>query len=122
MDWSTLIAMVREGKSDLSILGGAGSLDPDDSRVLLQPGGAQNFCQIQDPKYYELSVAGHNALTTEEKMEYYHQLQQELHDDPTYIWLYTEDTTPVYSASIQNVPIYDFVNLNYNPQEWTFTE
>lgn len=50
-------------------------LDPDDSRVLLQPGGAQNFCQIQDPKYYELSVAGHNALTTEEKMEYYFQLQ-----------------------------------------------
>ena len=122
VDWSTLIAMVREGESDLSILGGAGSLDPDDSRVLLQPGGAQNFCQIQDPKYYELSVAGHNALTTEEKMEYYHQLQQELHDDPTYIWLYTEDTTPVYNSSIQNVPIYDFVNLNYNPQEWTFTE
>ena len=55
-------------------------------------------------------------------MEYYHQLQQELHDDPTYIWLYTEDTTPVYNSSIQNVPIYDFVNLNYNPQEWTFTE
>lgn len=122
VDWSTLIAMVREGESDLSILGGAGSLDPDDSRVLLQPGGAQNFCQIQDPKYYELSVAGHNALTTEEKMEYYYQLQQELHDDPTYIWLYTEDTTPVYNTSIQNVPIYDFVNLNYNPQEWTFTE
>ena len=121
VDWSTLIAMVREGQSDLSILGGAGSLDPDDSRVLLQPGGAQNFCQIQDPKYYELSVAGHNALTTEEKKEYYFQLQEFFKEDPTYIWLYTEDTTPVYNASIQNVPIYDFVNLNYAPHAWTFT-
>ena len=89
--------------------------------MLLQPGGAQNFCQIQDPKYYELSVAGHNALTTEEKKEYYFQLQEFFKEDPTYIWLYTEDTTPVYNASIQNVPIYDFVNLNYAPHAWTFT-
>lgn len=122
VDWSTLINMVREGESDLSILGGAGSLDPDDSRVLMQVGGAQNFCHIQDSKYYELSLAGHNALTQEEKQEYYYELQQELYDDPTYIWLYHMDTTPVYNSSIGNVPITDFINLNYNAHEWTFAE
>ena len=122
VDWSTLIDMVREGESDLSILGGAGSLDPDDSRVLLQVGGAQNFCHIQDPRFYELSQAGHNALTDEEKRTYYHQLQQEMYDDPTYIWLYHDNTTPVYNKSIQNVPIEDFLNLNFNSHTWTFAQ
>ena len=122
VDWSTLIDMVREGESDLSILGGAGSLDPDDSRVLLQVGGAQNFCHIQDGSFYELSEAGHNALTQEEKMKYYYDLQQKEYDDPTYIWLYHDNLTPVYNSSIGNVPVKDFVNLNYNAYAWTFEE
>ena len=121
VDWSTLIDMAREGKCDLSILGGAGSLDPDDARVLFQVGGAQNFCHVQDPKFFNLYQAGHDALTQEEKMQYYYEVQKALYDDPSYIWLYHNDHSAVYNKSIGNVPILDFSNLNYNAYAWTFT-
>lgn len=122
VDWPTLIVMAREGESDLSILGGAGSLDPDDSRVLMQPNGAQNFCNFSDPRYYELAQAGRNAITTEEKMEIYKEYQQLLHDEPTYIWLYHDNAAPVYKDTINNIPVNDFIHLNYKAHEWTFTE
>lgn len=121
VDWSTLIDMAREGKCDLSILGGAGSLDPDDARVLFQVGGAQNFCHVQDPKFFDLYQAGHGALTQEEKMQYYYEVQKALYDDPSYIWLYHNDHSVVYNKSIGNVPVLDFSNLNYNAYAWTFT-
>lgn len=122
VDWPTLIVMAREGQSDLSILGGAGSLDPDDSRVLMQPDGAQNFCNFTDPRYYELAQAGRNAITTEEKMQIYKEYQQLLHDEPTYIWLYHDNAAPVYKDIIQNIPADDFIHLNFKAHEWTFTE
>jgi peptide/nickel transport system substrate-binding protein len=122
VDWPTLIVMAREGQSDLSILGGAGSLDPDDSRVLMQPNGAQNFCNFTDSRYYELAQRGRNALTTEEKMEIYKEYQQLLYDEPTYIWLYHDNAAPVYKDTIQNIPADDFIHLNFKAHEWTFTE
>lgn len=120
VDWPTLIVMAREGKSDLSILGGAGSLDPDDSRVLMQPSGAQNFCRLADPRYYELARKGHDAISAKEKMDIYKKYQQLLHDEPVYIWLYHDDASPAYRDFIRNIPTKDFVHLNYNAYAWTF--
>lgn len=122
VDWSTLISMTRDGKTDLSILGGAGSLDPDDSRVLMQPGGAQNFCKITDSRYYELAQKGHDAITQKEKESIYKSYQKLMHDEPTYIWLYHNDAAPVYKDTIHNIPADDFVNLNYKAYAWTFSK
>jgi peptide/nickel transport system substrate-binding protein len=122
VDWPTLIDMNRQGKFDLSILGGAGSFDPDDSRVLMQPGGAQNFCQITDPRYYDLAQKGHATVSKEEKTKIYYEYQKLLHDEPTYIWLYHNDEAVVAKDTIQNMPMEDFINLNYKAYAWTFTE
>lgn len=122
VDWATLIVMAREGECDLSILGGAGSLDPDDSRVLMQPDGAQNFCNFTDPRYYELAQKGHDAMTVEEKKRIYDEYQQLLHDEPTYIWLYHDNASPVYKDSIKNIPADDFIHLNFNAYTWTFEQ
>ena len=122
VDWSTLIEMAREGESDLSILGGSGSLDPDDSRVLMQPDGAQNFCNFTDPRYYELAVAGRAETDQDKKEEIYKEYQQLLHDEPTYVWLYHANNVIGYDDVFEYVPVEDFINLDYKGYKWTFTK
>ena len=78
MDFTTQINNLRESKGDLGLLGGAGSVDPDDARVLLSVGTTMSFSHIQESALFDLATEAHNKPTSEQRKPLYYELQEKL--------------------------------------------
>lgn len=122
MDFTTEINYLRQSKGDLGLLGGAGSIDPDDARVLLAPGTNMNFSHYDDPSLFELATEARNKPTFEERKPLYDELQKKLVEEMPYVWLYHANVLMAHRDIFENIPVEDFPNLNYAAYSWTFKE
>ncbi|MDD4681194.1 MAG: ABC transporter substrate-binding protein, partial [Clostridia bacterium] len=120
MDFTTQINNLRESKGDLGLLGGAGSVDPDDARVLLSVGTTMSFSHIQDSVLFDLATEARNKPTFEQRKPLYYELQEKLVEESPYIWLYHANVLMAHRDIFDNLPIEDFPNLNYAAHTWTF--
>jgi peptide/nickel transport system substrate-binding protein len=120
MDFTTQINNLRESKGDLGLLGGAGSVDPDDARVLLSVGTTMSFSHIQDSALFDLATEARNKPTSEQRKPLYYELQEKLVEESPYIWLYHANVLMAHRDIFDNLPIEDFPNLNYAAHTWTF--
>lgn len=121
-DFATLLSMLREGKSDLGLLGGGSNIDPGESSVILQPGDARNYSLLTDSKWFDIAAKGAALTDPAERKEVYDAYQQALVEDQPYIWLYHQNDLWAYSKRLTDVPIEDFVWLNFASWKWKIAE
>lgn len=121
-DFPTLLSMLREGKSDLGLLGGGSNIDPGESSVILKPGDPRNYSLVKDPKWYNIAAKGAAITNPAERKAVYDQYQQALVEDQPYIWLYHQNSLWAYSKRLTNVPIDDFVWFNFGAGQWKLAQ
>lgn len=121
-DFATLLKMLREGKSDLGLLGGGSNIDPNESSVILNPGDARNYSLVTDPKWFDLANAGASKVSKEERKICYDAYQQALVEDQPYIWLYHQNDLWAYSKRLKDVPMENFVWFNFEAWKWKIAE
>lgn len=117
-DFATLLAMLREGKADLGLLGGGSNIDPAESSVILKPGDPRNYSLLTDSKWYDIAAKGASLTKPDERKIVYDDYQQALLEDQPYIWLYHQNSLWAHSKRLSNVPVDDFVWLNFATWQW----
>lgn len=120
MDFTTEINSLRESKGDFGLLGGAGSVDPDDARILLDVGTNMNFSHYPNADLFDLATDARNQPSRELRQPLYDQLQEELIEKMPYCWLYFANQRMAHNNTFASVPIEDFPNLEYRAYTWTF--
>ncbi len=120
MDFTSEITKLRNSEGDFGLLGGAGSVDPDDARVLMAVGTTMSFSHIQTPDLFDLATKARNQPTKELRKPLYDELQVKLAEECPYIWLYHAKTRMAHKDIFENLPSQDFPNLNYAAYSWTF--
>ena len=117
-DFATLLKALKEGKEDLALLGGGSNIDPNESSVIMKPGDARNYSLLTDPKWFDLANKGASKVTKDERKVCYDAYQQALVEDQPYIWLYHQNDLWAYSKRLKDVPMEDFVWLNFESWKW----
>jgi peptide/nickel transport system substrate-binding protein len=121
-DFATLLKMLREGKSDMGLLGGGSNIDPNESSVILKPDDARNYSLLTDPKWFDLANSGTSKVTKEERKVCYDAYQQALVEDQPYIWLYHQNDLWAYSKRLKDVPMENFVWFNFEVWKWKLAD
>lgn len=117
-DFATLLAMLRKGESDLGLLGGGSNIDPGESSVILKPGDPRNYSLLKDSKWYDIALRGASLYGFDERKAVYDEYQQALVQDQPYIWLYHQNNLWAHSARLTDVPMDDFVWMNFASWKW----
>ena len=120
VDFATEVVELREGKTDFGLLGGGGSVDPDDVRINFNSTGANNFSMLPDQEFYDLMDEARSVQTTEERKALYDEWQQKCYDETPYIWLYHPNELVAYRDIFENYPCEDFIMINWRVMDWTF--
>ncbi|WP_197081230.1 ABC transporter substrate-binding protein [Gordoniibacillus kamchatkensis] len=117
-DFATLLSMLKNGKSDLGLLGGGSNIDPGESSVIMKPGDPRNYSLLKDSKWYDIAARGYSLYSFNERKAVYDEYQQALVQDQPYIWLYHQNNLWAHSARLTNVPMEDFVWMNFATWKW----
>ncbi|GGB39183.1 peptide ABC transporter substrate-binding protein [Virgibacillus dakarensis] len=117
-DFATLLSMLSEGEADLGLLGGGSNIDPGESSVILKPGDSRNYSLLTDSKWYDIAEKGAKLTDFNERKEVYDDYQIALAEDQPYIWLYHQNNLWAYNKRLSNVPIDDFVWMNFGTWNW----
>lgn len=117
-DFATLLSMLRNGESDLGLLGGGSNIDPGESSVIMKPGDPRNYSLLTDSKWYDIALRGYSLYGFDERKAVYDEYQQALVEDQPYIWLYHQNNLWAHSARLTNVPMEDFVWMNFASWKW----
>ena len=120
VDFATEVVELREGKTDFGLLGGGGSVDPDDVRINFNSKGANNFSMLPDQSFYDLMDAARCAQTFEERKALYDEWSNKCFDETPYIWLYHPNQLVAYRDIFEHYPCENFIMINWRVLEWTF--
>lgn len=120
MDFTTEIVELREGKTDFGLLGGGGSVDPDDVRINFFIEGSNNFSMLPTSELYDLMDNARTLQTREERVEAYNEWQLRCYEDTPFVWLYHANSLVAYNDRFDYYPVDDFIMINWLVMEWTF--
>ncbi len=121
-DFATLLSLLREGYSDLGLLGGGSNIDPGESSVILKPNDSRNYSLVTDSKWYDIADQGASLTDRDERRVYYDEYQVALVEDQPYIWLYYQNNLWAHSERLTNIPINDFIWMNFASWSWELVE
>lgn len=117
-DFATLLSMLSDGEADLGLLGGGSNIDPGESSVILKPNDPRNYSLLTDSKWYDIAAEGAKLTSFDERKEVYDEYQMALSEDQPYIWLYHQNNLWAHNQQLSNVPIDDFVWMNFGSWKW----
>ena len=106
-----ILEQLPAGEVDAGLFGwtyGDGG-DPDATSVL-STGGATNWSQYSNPRVDELLKAGIVALTQEERIPIYQEIQQIVADEVPFLFLAYLESRTIFSNRVTNMPPADTVN------------
>lgn len=120
VDFPTEVVQLREGKTDLGLLGGGGSVDPDDMRINFNINGSNNFSRLQSQDFYNMMDKARTLQTKKERVVAYNKWQVACYEETPYVWLYHANSLAAYRDIFENFPTLDFAMINWRVLEWTF--
>ncbi|XPV74971.1 MAG: peptide-binding protein [Desulfovibrio sp.] len=121
VEWAAFIReFVNKGRFDAVILGWTITQDPDifdvwhSSRAVE---GGLNFVHYINPELDELLLKGRHSLDRAYRKKVYDQVQEVLHRDQPYCFLYVPMALPIVSAKVQGVKVAP-AGIGYNSEKW----
>jgi len=121
VEWAAFIKeFVDKGRFDALILGWNILQDPDIYNVWhssMAVEGGLNFTRYINPELDELLTRGRHLVRQEERKPIYDRVQEILHDDVPYCFLYVPMSLPIVQARIQNIKAAP-AGIAYNSERW----
>lgn len=121
VEWAAFIKeFVDKGRFDAVLLGWNILQDPDIYGVWhssMAVEGGLNFTRYVNPKLDELLERGRVMVEQDERKPIYDEVQQILHDDVPYSFLYVPKALPIVQARVQNIKAAP-AGIAYNFTEW----
>ncbi|WP_272700712.1 peptide-binding protein [Desulfovibrio sp. Fe33] len=121
VEWAAFIKeFVDKGRFDAIILGWNILQDPDIYNVWhssMAVDGGLNFTRYINPELDELLERGRHLVRQEERKPIYDRVQEILHDDVPYCFLYVPMSLPIVQARIQNIEAAP-AGISYNSEKW----
>lgn len=118
-DFASDLTALRQGKEDLGLLGGGSNIDPGESSVIVKPSDPRNYSLLTDPQYFNIAQKGSQLTSFAERKPVYDQYQELLQKEQPYIWLYHQNDLFAHTNRIKNIPMDDFIWLNFATWKWT---
>ncbi|AMK12072.1 peptide-binding protein [Pseudodesulfovibrio indicus] len=121
VEWAAFIKeFVDKGRFDAIILGWNILQDPDIYNVWhssMAVDGGLNFIRYVNPELDELLERGRHMVVQEERKPVYDRVQEILHEDVPYCFLYVPMSLPIVQARIQNIKAAP-AGISYNFEKW----
>jgi peptide/nickel transport system substrate-binding protein len=121
VEWAAFIKeFVDKGRFDAIILGWNILQDPDIYNVWhssMAVDGGLNFTRYINPELDGLLERGRHLVRQEERKPLYDRVQEILHDDVPYCFLYVPMSLPIVQARIQNIKAAP-AGISYNSEKW----
>lgn len=122
-DFATHLTKVREGKTDLGLIGSGGSPDPSECVINFKPDHINNFSHLEDWAVYDTGAKGEQAFGFEDRKVCYDEYQELLAEQVPFCFLYFQNNLFAYNKRIQNVnDNQDYSQLNRDVWNWTVAE
>ncbi|WP_051676978.1 peptide-binding protein [Maridesulfovibrio frigidus] len=121
VEWAAFIKeFVDKGKFDAIILGWSITQDPDNYNVWHSskavPGGL-NIVKFKNSELDELLEKGRTTLVQADRKVIYDRIQEILHEEQPYCFLYVQMSLPIYQSRIKGLKIAP-AGLGYNADRW----
>jgi len=121
VEWAAFIKeFIDKGRFDAIILGWNILQDPDIYNVWHSSkavDGGLNFIRYINPELDDLLERGRHLVREEERKPIYDRVQEILHDEVPYCFLYTPMSLPIVQARIQNIKAAP-AGIGYNSEKW----
>lgn len=121
VEWAAFIKeFVDKGRFDAIILGWNILQDPDIFSVWhssMAVDGGLNFTRYKNPELDALLEQGRRLVVQDERKPIYDMVQQILHDDVPYCFLYVPKSLPIVQARVQNIQAAP-AGIAYNFTKW----
>jgi len=118
VDFTTLMNNMREGLHDFGVIGSGGSLDPSESRAMINPDSTVNFSRLTDYELFNVSGQGTAALTFATRLPYFHQYQVRMKEISAFAYLYTANSLMAYNRRVTGVNTANFNVLDWSAWKW----
>lgn len=121
LEWAAFLKEhVRKRRFDAVVLGWALGVDPDQYAIWHSTKNGPddlNHVSYASPEADELLEKGRTSCVREERVKYYHRLQEVLAEDQPYVFLYFRDSLPVVSSRVYGI-VPKPNGIGYNFPEW----
>jgi len=121
VEWAAFIKeFIDKGRFDATILGWNILEDPDIFSVWhssMAVAGGLNFTRYKNPRLDELLERGRRMVVPAERKPVYDEVQQILHDEAPYCFLYVPKALPIVQARVQNIKAAP-AGIAYNFTRW----
>ncbi|MBG0789872.1 MAG: peptide-binding protein [Desulfovibrionaceae bacterium] len=121
VEWAAFIKeFVDKGRFDAIILGWNILQDPDIYNVWhssMAVDGGLNFTRYVNPELDDLLTRGRHLLRQEARKPIYDRVQEILHDDVPYCFLYVPMSLPIVQARVRNIQAAP-AGISYNSEQW----
>lgn len=121
VEWAAFIKeFVDKGRFDAIILGWNITQDPDIYNVWhssMAVDGGLNFTRYINPELDELLTKARHLVAQEDRKPLYDKVQEILHDDVPYCFLYNPMSLPIVQARVQNIKAAP-AGIAYNFEKW----
>lgn len=122
-DFATHLTKVREGNTDLGLIGSGGSPDPSECVINFKPDHINNFSHLEDWAIYNTGAKGEQAFDFEDRKVCYDAYQELLAEQVPFCFLYFQNQLFAYNKRIENVnDNEDYSQLNRDVWNWTIAE
>jgi peptide/nickel transport system substrate-binding protein len=113
---STVLQQLTQDKKFQAYLGGWGAgTDPDTSENIWATGAGRNFIGYSNPEVDRLFAEGRRELDRAKRAEKYARIQEILHDDQPYTWLYWRNSFYGFSKSLRGYVFSPRGPYHYSP-------
>jgi len=103
-DFATSLAQTKAGNFDFSLIGGF-TVDPAGNSIYFACKGPLNYGKFCDPNLEKLFQASDSTAVVADRQKINDEIQQTLHDDAPFVFLYTPDGLMAYNTRVNQAAI-----------------
>lgn len=120
-DFASVMDTLKNGESDLGIVGSGGTMNPSESLEMLT--GSFNLAHIPDDNELVQTLSEANALLTfEERQPVFNEFQEKIKEISPYAYLFTTNNLVAYNNRLSNINVDNFGTFNFEIYTWKVSE
>lgn len=120
-DFATVMDKLKNGESDLGIVGSGGTMNPSESLEMLT--GSFNLAHLPDDnELAALLTKANNLLSFEERQPVFQEFQEKMKEISPYAYLFTTNNLVAFNNRLSEVNVDNFGTFNFEIYTWKVSE
>jgi peptide/nickel transport system substrate-binding protein len=104
-DFATMLSQASKGNYDFALIGSGFGVDPSSSSIFFSCKGSINYGKFCDPQIDKDYQTGQATAVLSQRQAAYNDLQQRIHDDAPFVFLYISDGLMAYNTRVNQATI-----------------